>query len=115
MAIFSDMIGQNMDVFMDNFSVFGDSFDEFLQNLGIVLKRCIETNLVLNWEKCHFMELELEIKDKKVTDNQVVDHLSRLEYPSVISQDKTLINESFPDEQLFRVKEEELWFRDIMN
>ena len=55
MAIFSDMIGQNMDVFMDDFSMFGDSFDECLQNLGDVLKRCVETNLVLNWEKCHFM------------------------------------------------------------
>ena len=40
---------------MDDFSVFGDSFDECLQNLGHVLKRCVETNLVLNWEKCHFM------------------------------------------------------------
>ncbi|CAN6552424.1 unnamed protein product [Malus baccata var. baccata] len=26
-----------------------------LLNLSLVLKRCKETNLVLNWEKCHFM------------------------------------------------------------
>ena len=26
-----------------------------LENLALVLKRCMETNLVLNWEKCHFM------------------------------------------------------------
>ena len=55
MTIFSDMIGQNVEVFMDDFSVVGDSFDECLHNLGHVLKRCVETNLVLNWEKCHFM------------------------------------------------------------
>ncbi|CAN6580925.1 unnamed protein product [Malus baccata var. baccata] len=35
--------------------VFGDSFDSCLHNLSVILKRCVETNLVLNWEKCHFM------------------------------------------------------------
>ncbi|KAK6143152.1 hypothetical protein DH2020_023500 [Rehmannia glutinosa] len=35
--------------------VFGDSFDNCLHNLSLVLQRCEETNLVLNWEKCHFM------------------------------------------------------------
>ncbi|KAK6126908.1 hypothetical protein DH2020_039348 [Rehmannia glutinosa] len=44
-----------MEVFMDDFSVFGDSFDNCLHNLSLVLQRCEETNLVLNWEKCHFM------------------------------------------------------------
>ena len=31
------------------------TFDECLANLEFVLSRCIEKNLVLNWEKCHFM------------------------------------------------------------
>ncbi|GJT94535.1 reverse transcriptase domain-containing protein, partial [Tanacetum coccineum] len=44
-----------MEVFMDDFSVFGDSFDSCLSNLEKMLKRCEDTNLVLNWEKCHFM------------------------------------------------------------
>lgn len=43
---------------MDDFSVFGPSFDPCLKNLGIVLRRCVETNLVLNWEKCNFMVTE---------------------------------------------------------
>ncbi|CAM8907713.1 unnamed protein product [Rhodiola kirilowii] len=47
-----------MEVFMDDFSVYGSSFDDCLTNLAKVLKRCIETNLVLNWEKCHFMVQE---------------------------------------------------------
>ena len=55
MAIFSDMIRENVEVFMDDFSVFGTSYDEYLDNLSMVLKRCVETNFVLNWEKCHFM------------------------------------------------------------
>ncbi|CAN6542031.1 unnamed protein product [Malus baccata var. baccata] len=53
--IFSDMIKKIIKVFMDDFSVYGDSFDTCLHNLSLVLKRCQETNLVLNWEKCHFM------------------------------------------------------------
>ncbi|GJY82566.1 reverse transcriptase domain-containing protein [Tanacetum coccineum] len=55
MAIIHDMIENTMEVFMDDFSVFGDSFDSCLSNLEKMLKRCEDTNLVLNWEKCHFM------------------------------------------------------------
>ena len=40
---------------MDDFFVFGSSFDECLSNLRKVLERCREKNLTLNWEKCHFM------------------------------------------------------------
>ena len=43
---------------MGDFSIIGFSFDKGLENLRLVLKRCIETNLVLNWEKCHFMARE---------------------------------------------------------
>ncbi|XP_057452171.1 uncharacterized protein LOC130743991 [Lotus japonicus] len=47
-----------MEVFMDYCSVFGASFDLCLENLDTVLKRCVKTNMVLNWEKCHFMVTE---------------------------------------------------------
>ncbi|GJU95007.1 reverse transcriptase domain-containing protein [Tanacetum coccineum] len=57
-AIFHDMIEKTMDVFMDNFLVFGDNFSKCLDNLDKMLNRCEETNLVLNWEKCHFMVKE---------------------------------------------------------
>ena len=43
---------------MDDFSVLGKSFDNCLENLRLVLFRCEETNLVLNWEKYHFMVKE---------------------------------------------------------
>ena len=55
MAIFSDFIEDIMEVFMDDFSVHGTSFDHCLKNLEKVLKRCEVVDLVLNWEKCHFM------------------------------------------------------------
>ncbi|KAM2611843.1 hypothetical protein TB2_031893 [Malus domestica] len=54
-SIFSDYVEKIIEIFMDDFSVFGDSFDKCLDNLTLILKRCVETNLVLNWEKCHFM------------------------------------------------------------
>ena len=58
MAIFSNMVKDIMGVFMDDFSVFGTSFDHCLHNLARVLLRCEEKNLVLSWEKCHFMVRE---------------------------------------------------------
>ncbi|KAL5574187.1 hypothetical protein UlMin_023784 [Ulmus minor] len=54
MSIFSDMVERFLEIFMDDFSVFGSSFDECLHHLKLVLVRCKEKNLVLNWEKCHF-------------------------------------------------------------
>ncbi|GJW44968.1 reverse transcriptase domain-containing protein [Tanacetum coccineum] len=48
MAIFHDMIEKTMEVFMDDFSVFGDSFSTCLSHLDKMLKRCKDTNLVLN-------------------------------------------------------------------
>nr|GEU93404.1 DNA-directed DNA polymerase [Tanacetum cinerariifolium] len=58
MAIFHDMIEKTMEVFMDDFSVFGNSFQICLSHLERMLKRCEDTNLCLNWEKSHFMVKE---------------------------------------------------------
>ena len=54
-ATFSDFCEKIVEVFMDDFSVYGTSIDDCLSNLDRVLQRCEQTNLVLNWEKCHFM------------------------------------------------------------
>jgi len=58
LSIFSDMIEKNIEVFMDDFFVFCKSFDQCLIYLDVVLKRCTETNLILNWQKSHFMVTE---------------------------------------------------------
>ena len=47
-----------MEVFMDDFLIYGGTFDLCLDNLTKVLHRCEEVNLVLNWKKCHFMVQE---------------------------------------------------------
>ncbi|KAK8713476.1 hypothetical protein V6N13_148692 [Hibiscus sabdariffa] len=67
LAIFSDMVEQFLEVFMDDFSVSGETFDSCLGNLAKVLKRCEEADLVLNWEKCHFMVNEGTVLGHKIS------------------------------------------------
>ncbi|RDX73343.1 Retrovirus-related Pol polyprotein from transposon 17.6, partial [Mucuna pruriens] len=57
-SIFLDLLQECMEVFMDDFTVYADSFKACLENLSKVLKRCIDTNLVLNFKKCHFIVTE---------------------------------------------------------
>ncbi|GJS25239.1 reverse transcriptase domain-containing protein [Tanacetum coccineum] len=52
-AIFHDMIEKTMEVFMDDFSVFGDSFSSCLSHLDKIAPKCEDTNLLLNWETLH--------------------------------------------------------------
>jgi hypothetical protein len=47
-----------MEVFMHDFSFYGKTVPECLKSLDRVLKTCVEKDLVLNWEKCHFMVRE---------------------------------------------------------
>ena len=68
MAIFSDFCEKIVEVFMDDFSVYGSSFDDCLSNLDRVLQRCKDTNLVLNWEKCHFMVNEGIVLGHKISE-----------------------------------------------
>ena len=58
MSIFSDLVEEVMEIFMDDFLVYGSGFEDCLRNLEIVLQRCQDKNQALNWEKCHFMVTE---------------------------------------------------------
>src|SRR3954464_7112722 len=86
-AIFDDMLEKHMEVFMDDFSVFGKSFDNCLTNLALVLERCQQTNLILNWEKCHFMVREGIVLGHKISykgievDQAKVEVISKLPPP----------------------------------
>ena len=71
MAIFGDMLGKGIEIFMDDFSVFGKSYESCLSNLRMVLQRCEEHNLVLNWEKCHFMVNEGIVLGHKISRNGI--------------------------------------------
>ncbi|GJW68574.1 reverse transcriptase domain-containing protein [Tanacetum coccineum] len=89
-AIFHDMIEKTMEVFMDDFSVFGDNFSKCLDNLDKMLNRCEETNLVLNWEKCHFMVKEGIVLGHKISksglevDRAKVEVIAKLPYPTTV-------------------------------
>ncbi|GKE84999.1 putative nucleotidyltransferase, ribonuclease H, partial [Tanacetum coccineum] len=88
MAIFHELIKESMEVFMDDFSIFRSSFDHCLANLEKMLKRCEETNLVLNWEKCHFMVREGIVLGHKVSGEGIevgrakIESISKLPYPT---------------------------------
>nr|GEU92191.1 reverse transcriptase domain-containing protein [Tanacetum cinerariifolium] len=90
MAIFHDMIEKTMKVFMDDFSVFGDSFQSYLSHLEKMLKRCEDTNLCLNWEKSHFMVKEGIILGHKISkkgievDKVKIDVISKLPHPTTV-------------------------------
>ncbi|GKC94317.1 reverse transcriptase domain-containing protein [Tanacetum coccineum] len=90
MAIFHDMIEETMKVFMDDFSVFGDSFSSCLSHLDKILKRCEDTNLVLNWEKCHLMVKEGIVLGHKISKSEIevdrakVDVIAKLPHPTSV-------------------------------
>ncbi|GJW98058.1 reverse transcriptase domain-containing protein [Tanacetum coccineum] len=100
-AIFHDMIEKTMEVFMDDFSIFGDSFSSCLSHLDKMLQRCEDTNLVLNWEKCHFMVKEGIVLGHKISKSEIevdrakdfskiarpVTHLLEKETPFIFSKE----------------------------
>ena len=90
MAIFSDMVEKTIEIFMDDFSVMGNSSDNCLANLRAVLARCEETNLVLNWEKCHFMVQEGIVLGHRISargievDKAKIEAIEKLPPPSLV-------------------------------
>ena len=67
MSLFSDLVEEVMEIFMDDFSVYGSNFENCLE---IVLQRCQDKNLALNWEKCHFMVIEGIVLGHKISADQ---------------------------------------------
>ncbi|GKA37407.1 reverse transcriptase domain-containing protein [Tanacetum coccineum] len=90
MDIFHDMIEKMMEVFMEDFSVFGNSFETCLSHLDKMLQRCEDTNLVLSWEKSHFMVKEGIVLGHKISKNGIevdkdkVDVITKLPHPTTV-------------------------------
>ena len=97
MGIFSDMIEHILDIFTDDFSVFGDSYEGCLENLRRVLERCQEKNLVLNWEKCHFMVTQgivlghIVSKEGMEVDEAKVELISNLPTPKCVKDIRSFL------------------------
>ncbi|GKA43749.1 reverse transcriptase domain-containing protein [Tanacetum coccineum] len=106
-SIFHDMCQEFMEVLMDDFSVFGNSFDSCLNNLSMMLARTQKIghkSAVLLLQ-----EFTIEIKDRKGSKNLAADHLSRLENPELEELDEDAIRDSFPGKHLMfiNIKEAE--------
>ena len=84
-------------MFIDDFTVYGSSFDICLDSLEKVLNRCTETNLVLNFEKCHFMVeqgivLGHIISNKGIeVDPAKISVISQLPYPSCVREVRSFL------------------------
>nr|GEX66726.1 reverse transcriptase domain-containing protein [Tanacetum cinerariifolium] len=97
MAILHEMIEKTMEVFMDNFLVFGNSFQSCLSHLEKMLKRCEDTNLCLNWEKSHFMVKEGIVLGHKIykegieVDKAKVDVITKLPHPTTVKGTRSFL------------------------
>ncbi|KAD7116941.1 hypothetical protein E3N88_04209 [Mikania micrantha] len=96
-SIFSEYVEEIIEVFMDDFTVYGNSFDECLKNLTKILQRCIETNLVLNYEKCYFMVDQGIILGHVVSskglevDKSKIDIIKSLPYPNSVREVRSFL------------------------
>nr|GFB69279.1 retrovirus-related Pol polyprotein from transposon 17.6 [Tanacetum cinerariifolium] len=96
LAIFHDMVEKTMEVCMDDFSVFGNSFENCLSRLDKMLQRCEDTNLSLKWEKSHFMVKEGIVLGHKISKNGIevdkakIDVIAKLPHPTTVKAFQTL-------------------------
>nr|GEU32922.1 reverse transcriptase domain-containing protein [Tanacetum cinerariifolium] len=97
LAIFHDMVEKKMEVFMDEFSVFGNSFKNYLSRLDKMLQRCEDTNLSLNWEKSHFMVKEGIVLGHKISKNEIevdkakFDVIAKLPHPTTVKGNRSFL------------------------
>ncbi|OMO61184.1 reverse transcriptase [Corchorus capsularis] len=97
MSIFQDYVGDKMEDFMDDFTVYGDNFNQCLNNLELIFKRCVETKLVLNAEKGHFMVEQgivlghVVSKEGMQVDKAKVDVVQNLPYPTCVKDIRSFL------------------------
>nr|GEV89063.1 reverse transcriptase domain-containing protein [Tanacetum cinerariifolium] len=115
MEIFHDMIEKTVEVFMDDFSVFGNSFQSCLFQLEKMLKRCEDTNLSLNWEKSYFMVKEGIVLGHKISkqgievDKAKVDVISKLPHPTTVKEGVYLVRKPLISSRLATLDQPEAY------
>nr|GEZ57325.1 reverse transcriptase domain-containing protein [Tanacetum cinerariifolium] len=102
LAIFHDMVEKTMEVFMYDFSVFVNSFENCLSRLDKMLQRCEDTNLCLNWEKSHFKVKEGIVLSHKISKNRIkvdkakVDVITKLPHPTTVKGVRSFLDHDNP-------------------
>jgi len=82
---------------MDDFSIYGESFNQCLHHLELVLQHCVEKNLTLNWEKCYFMVrhriiLGHEISKKGIeVDRAKIEVIAKLPMPKYVKDIRSFL------------------------
>eukprot|EP00253_Pinus_taeda_P003321 PITA_03321 len=138
--IFADLINEGLEVYMDDFTPYGDVFELALQTLEKVLERCIATRICLSHKKFHMMMIEalilghyisaakiqvilllpipctqtesnITIKDRLGKENLVADFLSHVPR----TDDIVVVEDQFPNEHLFVVDMKTPWYVDFTN
>ncbi|GJV76271.1 reverse transcriptase domain-containing protein [Tanacetum coccineum] len=116
LAIFYDMIEESVKVFMDDFSVFGNSFDNCLNNLDKMLQRCKDSHLILYWEKCHFMVKEEIVLGHKVSKAGLKVDKAKIDIENDETSDDSEVDDNFLGEILMKIDtRDEPWFADFDN
>nr|GEV19740.1 reverse transcriptase domain-containing protein [Tanacetum cinerariifolium] len=91
---------QTMEVLMDDFSVFENSFSTYLTNLEKMLRRCEDTKLALNWEKSHFMVKEGIVLGHKISkkgievDKAKIEVISKLPHPTTVKGIRSFLGDA---------------------
>nr|GEW73651.1 reverse transcriptase domain-containing protein [Tanacetum cinerariifolium] len=100
LAIFHDMVEKTMEVFMDDFLVFGNSFENCLSRLDKMLQRCEDTKLCLNWEKSYFMVKDGIVLGHNISKNEIevekakVDVITKLPHPTTVKVSVVMLADS---------------------
>ncbi|GJS57253.1 reverse transcriptase domain-containing protein [Tanacetum coccineum] len=107
LAIFHDMVEKTMEVFMDDFSVFGNSFQKLPLPSDHMRSRCEDTNFKLNWEKSHFMVKEGIVLGHKISkkgievDKAKIDVIAKLPHPTTVKGIRSFLGDVDPTEEKF--------------
>ncbi|KAI3450295.1 hypothetical protein Pfo_006960 [Paulownia fortunei] len=97
LSIFSAMVEHFLEVFIDDFSIFANSFDDCLSKLEKILIRCEEKGFVLNWEKCHFIVTTdivlghiISSKDIKINKSKI-ELIAKLSIPKFVKEVRSFL------------------------
>ncbi|PIN03721.1 DNA-directed DNA polymerase [Handroanthus impetiginosus] len=109
------VLGQRKDKIFHSIYYASKTLNDAQLNYTTTEKELLAVVFAFDKFRSYLVEFDLEIRDRKGTENQIADHLSRLESPAKIDE-PNLINDNFSDEQLLAIVASDVpWYADIVN